>query len=72
MERDRRKAAGIDRRGFFGATAGAAVAGVAMAMGGARPAQATETGDERTRARYRETDHVRTYYRTNRYTRPQE
>ncbi|MDO5658777.1 MAG: hypothetical protein Q4G36_10725 [Paracoccus sp. (in: a-proteobacteria)] len=60
----------IGRRGFFGAAAGAAVAGGAGLIGGsASPAFATETGDERTRARYHMTDHIETYYRVNRYYR---
>ena len=36
-------------------------------MGGARPVMAQQTGDERTKARYRETEHVAAFYRTNRY-----
>ena len=56
----------ISRRAFFGtATAGAAT--VALGAGTARPAFAQETGDERTRARYQKTEHVETFYRTNRY-----
>ena len=62
---DERKKPGIGRRGFFG-VATAAAAG-ALASGGATPAFATETGDERTKARYQETDHVKAFYRTNRY-----
>ncbi len=58
---------GIGRRGFFGAALGAASA-AALTAGGARPAVA-ETGEERTRARYQETDHVRKFYETNRYYR---
>ena len=58
---------GLDRRTFFrGLTgaAGAAVASVAIAQ----PAQAdSETKDERTKARYKETEHVKAYYRTNKY-----
>lgn len=57
---------GIGRRGFFGAALGAASA-AALTAGGARPALAQEAGDERTKARYRETEHVLAYYRTNRY-----
>ncbi|MDO9526381.1 MAG: hypothetical protein Q7J57_12740 [Gemmobacter sp.] len=60
------KAAVIGRRGFFGAAA-AAVTGAALTQGGATPAFATETGDERTRARYQETDHVKRFYTVNRY-----
>ena len=56
---------GIGRRGFFGAVAAAASAGVLTA--GARPVVAEEVGDERTKQRYQETDHVQAFYRTNRY-----
>ena len=56
----------ISRRMFFG-TAAVGAATVAVGAGGARPAFAQETGDDRTRARYQATDHVETYYRTNRY-----
>jgi hypothetical protein len=55
----------IARRAFFGAALGLGSA-AALTGGGARPALA-ETGDERTKARYRETDHVKAFYRTNRY-----
>jgi len=58
----------ISRRGLFGAALGAASA-TALTAGGARPALAQQTGDERTRARYRVTEHVEAYYRTNRYYR---
>ncbi|MCE8008462.1 hypothetical protein [Aestuariivita sp.] len=56
---------GIGRRGFFGALAGASVG--AVAAGSARPAFAEEVGDERTKVRYQETEHVLAFYRTNRY-----
>jgi nitrous oxide reductase len=65
MADDSRKQ-GIGRRGFFGAVA-AAASGAALVKGGATPAFATETGDERTKARYQETDHVKAFYETNRY-----
>jgi hypothetical protein len=59
------KATPINRRAFFGvAASGAAVA--TLGTGGATPVFA-QTGDERTRARYQATEHVETYYRTNRY-----
>lgn len=54
----------LGRRGFFGVAA-AASAGVLAA--GARPVLAEETGDERTKQRYQETEHVKAFYRTNRY-----
>lgn len=60
------KKQGIGRRGFFGAVA-AAASGAALVNGGATPAFATETGDERTKVRYQETDHVKAFYETNRY-----
>jgi len=60
-----KKQNGIGRRGFFGAVAAAAT--VSVVPGGARPAFADETGDERTKARYKETEHVQAFYRTNRY-----
>lgn len=56
---------GLSRRGFVGAMAGASVG--AVAAGSARPAFADEVGDERTKQRYQETDHVLDFYRTNRY-----
>lgn len=65
---------GLSRRAFFGvATAGAAgaVGAAALTAGGATPAFA-QTGEARTRARYRHTEHVETFYRTLRFTRPQE
>ncbi|MEM8571395.1 MAG: hypothetical protein AAGG56_10840 [Pseudomonadota bacterium] len=55
----------ITRRGFVGAVAGAST-GV-VAAGSARPALAEEVGDERTKQRYQETEHVLAFYRTNRY-----
>lgn len=56
----------MSRRAFFGVAATGASA-AALTAGGARPAIAQQTGDERTKARYQETEHVATYYRTNRY-----
>lgn len=57
----------ISRRSLFGAALGAGAAATALVAGGARPVLAQQTGDERTRARYRVTEHVEAYYRTNRY-----
>lgn len=56
---------GIGRRGFFGAMAAATSTGILA--GGARPVLAEEVGDERTKVRYQETEHVQAFYRTNRY-----
>ena len=55
------------RRGFL---RGMGVAGAAAAAAVAAPtgdAQAAESRDEARKARYRETDHVKRYYQTNRY-----
>ncbi len=56
---------GTTRRGFFGAAVGAASAGILTA--GATPAAAQESPDERVKARYQETDHVKKFYESNRY-----
>lgn len=57
----------VDRRSFFRGLGGAAaVAGAAVATGGA-PAVAQENATDRRKARYRETEHVKNFYRTNRY-----
>ena len=57
----------LGRRAFLrtlgvGATA---VAGTAPLAGEARAD--TETNDEKRKARYKETEHVKTFYRVNRY-----
>ena len=61
------KDAKVDRRNVLralGAGAGAAVGTV----GGRTNAKAdSETNEEKRKARYRETDHVRAYYRVNKY-----
>lgn len=57
----------IDRRSFFKAGGGAAVVAAATVSTGAEPALAAESDSERVKARYKETDHVKTYYRVNRY-----
>ena len=59
----------LARRSFLtslgaGAGAVAIVAGIAPQ---ATPAAASESAAEKKKARYRESDHVKTYYRTNRY-----
>jgi anaerobic selenocysteine-containing dehydrogenase len=57
----------VDRRGFLKSVGGAGVAGAAAAVGASAPAEAAESDAEKKKARYRETDHVKAYYRTNRY-----
>jgi hypothetical protein len=59
----------LQRRGFLkalGLGAGAAAVGV-VGDAAVTPASASESQDERKKSRYRETDHVKTFYRTNRY-----
>jgi secreted PhoX family phosphatase len=59
----------IERRGFLkalGLGAGAAAAGT-VGDAAVSPAAASESKNDRTKARYKETDHVKAYYRTNRY-----
>ena len=54
---------GLDRRTFLRRSGIAAAAPL-----GATAAKAdTETNDEKRKARYKETDHVKTFYRVNRY-----
>jgi nitrous oxide reductase len=58
----------VGRRDFLRALG--AGAGVAVAAGGplATPAAAdSENNDEKRKARYKETEHVKTFYRVNRY-----
>ncbi len=59
----------VDRRDFLRkAGLGAVGAGATLATPLVGPAQAdSENGNEKLKARYRQTDHVNTYYRVNRY-----
>ena len=65
MKKERKQ---LRRRDFLrtlGAGAGVAAASAAPL---ASPVRAdTETNDEKRKSRYKETDHVKTYYRVNRY-----
>ena len=64
--RDSKKAAGVDRRRFF-MMGGSAVAAAAVVPLASDEAVADESQAERVKARYKETDHVKNYYRVNRY-----
>ncbi len=57
----------VDRRGFLKSIGGAGVAGAAVAVGAPAPAAAAENDADKKKARYRETEHVKAFYRTNRY-----
>jgi hypothetical protein len=66
MRTERKRTVG--RREFL-RTLGAG-AGVAVAAGGTLTGEAradTESNDEKRKSRYKETEHVKTFYRVNRY-----
>ena len=68
MKRD--KTTGMDRRNFLRTVGGASTAAVAAAAAApmaATEAQAYDPGSEETKGRYRESDHVKAFYRTNGY-----
>ena len=66
--RDEKKTT-VDRRGFLRKVGiGTVGAGATLTTPLMRPAQAdSESDHEKRKARYRETDHVKKYYRVNRY-----
>ena len=67
MKRDKNTA--MDRRNFLRSMGGAstvAIAAVASPMA-ASEAEAYNPGNEETKGRYRESDHVKAFYRTNGY-----
>jgi hypothetical protein len=57
---------GVDRRRFF-MMGGSAVAAAAVVPLAGSEAVADESQSERVKARYKESDHVKNYYRVNRY-----
>lgn len=65
------KKAAVGRRDFLRALSAGALGVGAAAGGSALPALAdSENNDEKRKARYTESDHVKTYYRVNRYPQP--
>ncbi len=65
MKKDNRT---LGRRDFLRALGAGAGAATVAAGPLASPASAdTESNDEKRKARYKETDHVKAYYRVNRY-----
>jgi hypothetical protein len=60
------EAKGLDRRRMF-MMGGSAVAAAAVVPLAGSEAVADESQAERVKARYKETDHVKNYYRVNRY-----
>jgi len=62
----------VDRRNFLrslgkGAAGGVATSAAAVVGLAPRAADAAESKADRVKKRYRETDHVKAFYRTNRY-----
>lgn len=58
----------VDRRGFLKALgAGAGVVATTAAIVAPTGAIAAESDADKKKARYQETDHVKAFYRTNRY-----
>lgn len=57
----------LSRRNFLRAFGGASTTAVAAATLIPGEAQAYDPGEEETRARYQETDHVKAFYRVNGY-----
>ena len=57
----------MDRRNFLRAAGGASTALAAASPIAATPAEAYDPGQDETKPRYRETDHVKAFYRSNGY-----
>ena len=70
MTDKRTDAKAVNRRGFLRSLGAGAAGTTAAAIGVAAtttPTEAAENAAERVKKRYRETEHVKAYYRTNRY-----
>jgi len=67
MKQDKSKR--VDRRAFFRTVAGGSAAAAAAVVSPimATDAQAYDPGKDETKGRYRESDHVKAFYRTNGY-----
>lgn len=61
------KAKGLDRRRFFMMGGSAAAAAAIVPMTGTEAEADSESQADRVKARYRLTDHVKNFYRVNRY-----
>ncbi|MGE0628299.1 MAG: formate dehydrogenase [Hyphomicrobiaceae bacterium] len=65
------KTAAVGRRDFLRTLSAGALGVGAAASSSALPALAdSESNDEKRKARYTESDHVKAYYRVNRYPQP--
>jgi hypothetical protein len=57
----------VGRREFLRVFGAGATVAAAAPLGATAAKADTETNDEKRKARYRETDHVKAFYRVNRY-----
>ncbi len=57
----------VGRREFLRVLGAGATVAAAAPLGATEAKADTETNDEKRKARYQETDHVKTFYRVNRY-----
>jgi hypothetical protein len=57
----------VGRREFLRVLGAGATVAAAVPFGANEAKADTETNDEKRKARYKETDHVKTFYRVNRY-----
>ena len=57
----------LNRRGFLRAGLGTATVAATAVVAPVAPAVAGESEADKKKARYTESEHVKTYYRTNRY-----
>jgi hypothetical protein len=59
--------AAVGRRAFLRALGAGATVAAAAPLATTQAKADTETNDEKRKARYKETDHVKAFYRVNRY-----
>ena len=57
----------VGRREFLRVLGAGAAVGAAAPLAAGEAKADTETNDEKRKARYKETDHVKAFYRVNRY-----
>ncbi len=67
MAAEKRDQTSVGRRGFLGALAGLSAGVALVAPGAIGTARAETTDEERKKARYTESEHVKRFYETNRY-----
>jgi DMSO/TMAO reductase YedYZ molybdopterin-dependent catalytic subunit len=67
MKRDDKSRSGIDRRNFIRTMGSGSAIAAAAPIAAATEAHAYDPGADERKARYRETDDVKAFYRTNGY-----